>query len=287
MRDGLRNLYSVIKDSDAHLRFAFLTGVSKFSKVSLFSGLNNLQRHHAVRATTRRSAATPRPMSTPYSPRNWTDSTASGFAAGTTATTGPARRSTTPSMCCCCSRNASSGPGGSRPARRPFSSTCSTRAPASSPPNLARLADRPGTAVAPSTWTRSPREALLFQTGYLTIDQVEETAAAATGSTRLRYPNHEVVPSLNAGLLTARTPTAQATLATPQAPARAAAGQRLCRDWNGLFHAFFASIPARLVPQQPDRPLRRLLRQRVLQPISPPWGWTSPWKTPAIRAGST
>ena len=43
MRDGLRNFYSVIKDSDAHIRFAFLTGVSKFSKVSLFSGLNNLR----------------------------------------------------------------------------------------------------------------------------------------------------------------------------------------------------------------------------------------------------
>ena len=42
LRDGLRNLYSVIKDSDAHIRFAMLTGVSKFSKVSLFSGLNNL-----------------------------------------------------------------------------------------------------------------------------------------------------------------------------------------------------------------------------------------------------
>jgi hypothetical protein len=42
MRDGLRNLYSVIKSQDAHIRFAFLTGVSKFSKVSLFSGLNNL-----------------------------------------------------------------------------------------------------------------------------------------------------------------------------------------------------------------------------------------------------
>ena len=42
LRDGLRNLYSVIKDADAHIRFAFLTGVSKFSKVSLFSGLNNL-----------------------------------------------------------------------------------------------------------------------------------------------------------------------------------------------------------------------------------------------------
>jgi hypothetical protein len=42
MRDGLRNLYSVLKDMDAHLRFVFLTGVSKFSKVSLFSGLNHL-----------------------------------------------------------------------------------------------------------------------------------------------------------------------------------------------------------------------------------------------------
>lgn len=43
MQEGLRNLYSVIKDSDAHLKFVFLTGVSKFSKVNLFSGLNNLQ----------------------------------------------------------------------------------------------------------------------------------------------------------------------------------------------------------------------------------------------------
>ncbi len=42
MRDALRDLYSVLKDADAHLRFVFLTGVSKFSKVSLFSGLNNL-----------------------------------------------------------------------------------------------------------------------------------------------------------------------------------------------------------------------------------------------------
>jgi hypothetical protein len=42
MREGLRNLYSVLKGRDADLRFVFLTGVSKFSKVSLFSGLNNL-----------------------------------------------------------------------------------------------------------------------------------------------------------------------------------------------------------------------------------------------------
>ena len=42
-RDFLRGLYAVIKASDAHVRFTFITGVSKFSKVSLFSGLNNLK----------------------------------------------------------------------------------------------------------------------------------------------------------------------------------------------------------------------------------------------------
>ncbi len=42
-REGLKNLYSVLKDSDPYLHFCMLTGVSKFSKVSLFSGLNNLR----------------------------------------------------------------------------------------------------------------------------------------------------------------------------------------------------------------------------------------------------
>ena len=41
-RDFLRGFYATVKDSDAHVRFVMLTGVSKFSKVSLFSGLNNL-----------------------------------------------------------------------------------------------------------------------------------------------------------------------------------------------------------------------------------------------------
>ena len=42
-REILKNLYSVIKECDSYLRFVFFTGVSKFSKVSLFSGLNNLE----------------------------------------------------------------------------------------------------------------------------------------------------------------------------------------------------------------------------------------------------
>ena len=43
MRDRLRGFYSIIKVADEHLRFVMLTGVSKFAKVSIFSGLNNLK----------------------------------------------------------------------------------------------------------------------------------------------------------------------------------------------------------------------------------------------------
>jgi hypothetical protein len=41
-REFIKGLYSIIKDNDAYIKFAFLTGVSKFSKASIFSGLNML-----------------------------------------------------------------------------------------------------------------------------------------------------------------------------------------------------------------------------------------------------
>ena len=41
-RDILKSFYSVIKGNDENLQFVFLTGVSKFSHVSAFSDLNNL-----------------------------------------------------------------------------------------------------------------------------------------------------------------------------------------------------------------------------------------------------
>ena len=43
MLDGLKNFYSVLKDSDQYIKFCFITGVSKFSRVSIFSDLNNLK----------------------------------------------------------------------------------------------------------------------------------------------------------------------------------------------------------------------------------------------------
>jgi len=42
MREGLSSFYSVLKDADRYVKFVFLTGVSKFSKTSIFSKLNNL-----------------------------------------------------------------------------------------------------------------------------------------------------------------------------------------------------------------------------------------------------
>ena len=42
IRDALKEFYGVIKTCEGLQRFAFITGVSKFSKVSIFSDLNNL-----------------------------------------------------------------------------------------------------------------------------------------------------------------------------------------------------------------------------------------------------
>ena len=42
-REIIKGLYSVLKGSEEHIKFSFLTGVSKFSKASIFSGLNMLQ----------------------------------------------------------------------------------------------------------------------------------------------------------------------------------------------------------------------------------------------------
>ncbi len=42
LRNIMRNFYSPLKDSDPYLRFVFLTGITKFSQLSIFSELNNI-----------------------------------------------------------------------------------------------------------------------------------------------------------------------------------------------------------------------------------------------------
>ena len=42
VRKFLRNFYITLKNYNDYLRFVFITGISKFTKVGIFSGLNNL-----------------------------------------------------------------------------------------------------------------------------------------------------------------------------------------------------------------------------------------------------
>ena len=43
MRDVLSSFYQVLKDMDSYIHFVFITGVTKYTKLSLFSKLNNLR----------------------------------------------------------------------------------------------------------------------------------------------------------------------------------------------------------------------------------------------------
>ena len=43
LRQIMRNFYSPLKDCDPYLKFVFLTGITKFSQLSIFSELNNLK----------------------------------------------------------------------------------------------------------------------------------------------------------------------------------------------------------------------------------------------------
>jgi hypothetical protein len=43
IRETLKSFYTVIKATDSYIRFVFITGISKFSRVGVFSGLNHLE----------------------------------------------------------------------------------------------------------------------------------------------------------------------------------------------------------------------------------------------------
>ena len=139
-RDDLRGLYGTLKDCDAHVERTFITGVSKFSKLSLFSGLNFL------------TDLTLDPRSTPSSRPSSRASTATRSAPGTTATTGGGKSaSTTPGPYSTCSRAASSRPTGSRPPRPASSSTpCWV---AASRDRISKDCSPTTTCCPPSTWS--------------------------------------------------------------------------------------------------------------------------------------
>lgn len=239
LRDGLRNLYSVIKDNDAHIKFAFLTGVSKFSKVSLFSGLNNLRditvsseysaicgysEHDVDHVFAAELAGLDRDLVRNwYNGYNWT---------------GEAVYNPFDLLLLFSEREF-----------RPYwfetgtptflidllTERCTW---------LPSLSDLVASEALLSSFDVSAiaTEALLFQTGYLTIDRVEDSFGERLY--HLRYPNQEVLRSLNAALLMAWGSGGDAQIVLRQ---RSRLGQLLqANDFPGLhklFTAFFASIP--------------------------------------------
>jgi hypothetical protein len=237
IRGGLRDFYSVIKDSDAHIRFAMLTGVSKFSKVSLFSGLNNLNditldgRYSAICGYTDEDVDTVFAAELPGLDREEIRRWYNGYNWAGTPVYNPfdllllfAKRELRPYWF---ETGTPTFLIEQLLARRTFT------------PDLSRV-------VAMETLLSSfdvdcmPVEALMFQTGYLTIDSLLHMGGRIEYT--LKYPNLEVQASLNGALLEGLT-------GDPLLPGRQT-GQlyRLLRanDFQGLaalFTAFFAGIP--------------------------------------------
>jgi len=237
-RDYLRSLYGMIKSNDAHVRFTFLTGVSKFSKVSIFSDLNNLTDITLDRRYSAICGYTERDLDNVFAPelpgldrrrvREWYDGyrwrgeervynpfdvlllfdsrefKAHWFETGT------------PSF---------------------LLNTLFERRVSS-----VSLSEMLGTEELLSAFdvNRIGTEALLFQTGYLTLQSEEEVGGETVY--RLAYPNREVRQSLNRSLLTYLAQDAAEPAKNRIRLSRLlAAGDTA--SMKGLFHAFFASIP--------------------------------------------
>ncbi len=237
-RDFLRGLYSTVKFADAHIHFTFITGVSKFSKVSLFSGLNNLKditldpRYSALGGYTDADLDTVFAPELPGLDRNQIRDWYNGYRWR-----------------------------GHEKVYNPFDilllfDSREFRAywfETGTPTFLVEtLFERRVSSLALGEMVGSDEllstfdvdyiatEALLFQTGYLTITDEEDVGGELVY--RLGYPNREVRQSLNRSLL--RYLVRDAT----QQMANSVRLYRLleANDFAGLetlFHAFFASIP--------------------------------------------
>ncbi|EIC20601.1 ATP-binding protein [Thiorhodovibrio frisius] len=237
LRDGLRNLYSVIKGADAHIRFAFLTGVSKFSKVSLFSGLNNLRDITVSAEYSAICGYTEADLDTVFAPEldglnrkeirawyngyNWT-----GVAVYN------------PFDLLLLFQERQFRPWWFETATPTFLIDLLTQRQTWLP-ELGQL-ETDAALLSCFDAERMTSEALLFQSGYLTID-VEENIGG-NYFYRLRYPNREVSQSLTGALLDAWTPAGAVEVRQRKSLYRLLQ-QNDFAGLEALFTAFFASIP--------------------------------------------
>ena len=237
MRDGLRDLYSVIKGQDAHIKFAMLTGVSKFSKVSLFSGLNNLFDITVSSAYSAICGYTDADVDTVFAPElpgldrelirewyngyNWTGESVYN-----------------PFDLLLLMREREFRPYWFETGTPTFLVDMLTERRVRLP-DLERL-EAPESLLSAFEVGDISTEALMFQTGYLTIDSVRRIGAFA--QYRLRYPNLEVRASLSGAMLQRLRPNP----AEYGAQSTKLYDLLLTNDFAGmerLFTSFFASIP--------------------------------------------
>ena len=256
-RDFLRSLYGAIKACDRHLRFVFLTGVSKFSKVSLFSGLNNLRdvtldpRYSAICGYTETDLDAVFGPELPgldrdeirrwYNGYNWRG----------------AEKVYNPFDVLLLFDMREFGAHWFETGTPTFLIETLLRHGVASP-DLDGLSATDDLLSAFDVDEISA-EALLFQTGYLTI--VGEDEFDGEQLYRLGYPNHEVRKSLNARLLRAMTPGGPGAGSRPSAPF--ARRGRLCGS-GGAVPGFLRRHSVPVAREERDRPIRRLLRQRGL-----------------------
>ena len=237
-RDSLRGLYSAIKASDAHVRFTLLTGVSKFSKVGIFSGLNNLKditldpRYSAICGYTERDLDTVFAPELPGLDRQAIRDWYNGYH-----WLGEDRVYNPFDILLLFDTRKFKAHWFETGTPRFLIDTLLRRRVAS--PELDGMM---GTDALLSAFDvdEMATEALLFQTGYLTIAGEEDFDGEALY--RLEYPNREVRQSLNGSLLRAMT---------PEGSHRTKDHLRLRQllrenDFDGLdalFRSFFAGIP--------------------------------------------
>ena len=236
-RDFLRGFYSVVKDCDAHVKFTFLTGVSKFSKVSLFSGLNNLvditldPRYSAICGYTDADLDAVFAPELPGLDRGEIRRWYNGYwwRGG--------EKVYNPFDILLLFRRREFGAYWFETGTPTFLIETLLRRGVASPD----LDGMTGSDALLSTFDvdRMATEALLFQTGYLTI--VGEEDEQGERVYRLGYPNHEVRRSLNRSLLTAMAP--DVSVDAECVHLRQLMRTRDFAGLEALFRAFFAGIP--------------------------------------------
>ena len=256
-RNFLRGFYGMIKDCDEHIRFCLLTGVSKFSKAGLFSGLNNLRDITLSPAYATICGYTDGDLDTVFAPElDGLDRDAIRYWYNGYGWRGP-ERVYNPFDILLLFREREFRPYWFETGTPTFLVETLLRKGLPTPA-LDRMTAGEALLSAFDV-ERISMEALLFQTGYLTI--VGEEVRNGLPHYRLGYPNLEVRQSLGGVLLEALLPEAVRREAE-DLPLRERMAANDLAGVGELFRGRVRKHPAPVVHERPARGVRGTLRER-------------------------